>query len=111
MDEQTSQLALLQDKHCGSVSATPCSVAAHADTHFPATSEMLVLLQSMRVLGGHTSQLVSLQDEHCRSVSTTPYSVAGHAETLVPATSKMQVLLQSVQVLGRAGVAACVAAR
>jgi hypothetical protein len=111
LDEQTSQLASLQDKHCGSVSATPYSVAAHADTHFPATSEVWVLLQPVRVLDGHTSQLVSLQDEHCRSVSTTPYSVAGHAETLVPATSKMQVLLQSVQVLGRAGVAACVAAR
>ena len=52
LDEQTSRLASLQDKHCGSVSATPYSVAAHADTHFPATSEMLVLLQSVRVLGG-----------------------------------------------------------
>jgi hypothetical protein len=89
LDEQTSQLASLQDKHCGSVSATPYSVAAHADTHVPATFEVWVLLQPVRVLDGHTSQLVSLQDEHCRSVSTTPYSVAGHTETRIPATSKM----------------------
>jgi len=86
LDGQTSQLASLQDEHCRT---TPYSVAGHADTHVPATSEVWVLLQPVRVLDGPTSQLVSLQDEHCRSVSTTPYSVAGHTETRVPATSQM----------------------
>ena len=99
LDGQTSQLVSLQDKHYWSGSAAPYSVAGHAGTHVPAPSEMLGLLQSVRVLDEQTSQLVSLPDEHCRSVTTTPYSVAGHPETLVSATSKMQVRLRSVQVL------------
>jgi hypothetical protein len=89
LDGQTAQLASLQDNHCRSVSTTPYSVAGHAETRVPATSEVWVLLQPVQVLDGQTSQLASLQYEPCRSVSTPPYSVAGHAETHVPATSKM----------------------